>query len=110
MKREDIPPSAIDRCRSCRAEFIWTETAAGKDMPVDLAPGGYTTTGGDGKPHVVPADLNLNVVNGIVKSRVVKPSLAWGNPHLHLSHFVRCPQSKSWRRRRSYSPRKAGNR
>ena len=108
VKPEDVPAAARDKCRTCRAEVIWTWTEAGKDMPVDLAPGGYVTVDNDGNPRTVPPNLSLNATpGGVVKSRVVKPHLAFGNPHLHLSHFVRCPQSKSWRRNRSYT-RKAG--
>ena len=90
MREDEIPRAARGKCQSCKADIIWTVTEAGKDMPVDLAPGGYDTTA---------ANIHLTAVGGEVKSRVVQPHLAFGNRTLHLAHWVRCPHSKIWRRR-----------
>jgi hypothetical protein len=109
VKPEDIPPGARERCRSCKAHIIWTVTDAGKDMPVDLEPGGYDTADKNGKARYVSANLALIVVGDVIKSRVVRPELAFGNTNLHLAHWVRCPHSKMWRRG-SGTPRRAGKR
>lgn len=95
---DDVPRDARAQCRSCKAECIWTVTDKQDDMLVDLVPGGYATTDHNGQTKTTAANLALTVVNGVVHSRVVKPHLAFGNRHLHLSHFVRCPQSKFWRK------------
>lgn len=111
MKAEDVPRSARDNCRSCKTPVIWVTTEAGHEMMVDLEPGGYQTTDKNGQPKYVSANLALTVVGNVVKVRVVKPHLAFGNRNLHLSHFVRCPHSKVWRRpTASPTKRRAGSR
>lgn len=113
MRVEDIPRSALAKCGACKADIIWTKTAAGEDMPVDLAEGGYvtTTTTKHGRDTVktVTANIGLTVVGTTVESRVVKSHLAFGNTSLHLAHWVRCPHSKLFRRRNA-APRKASRR
>jgi hypothetical protein len=92
----DVPAASKALCQSCNAPIIWTVTAAGKPMPVDRAPGGHGDTA---------ANLKLTVVGGVVRSRVLAAHLAFGNTSLHLSHFVRCPQSKVWRKPSQYKRR-----
>jgi len=109
VKEEDVPRSARAKCGACKADIIWTTTEAANDMPVDLLPGGYTVevTGKAGKiTRTVPANIGLTVVGNVVMSRVVKAQLAFGNPNLHLAHWVRCPHSKMYRRRPTATPRK----
>lgn len=89
MKENEIPPMSKGLCRSCNAPIIWTITAAGgKPAPVDMQPGGYGDT---------VANLKLTIQDGRVYSKVLRADLAFGNKSLHLSHFVRCPESKQWR-------------
>lgn len=98
MNEADVPRAALDTCRSCKARVIWARTEDGNEMMVDLVPGGYQTTDKTGKPKYVTANVALAAAGSVVMMRVVKPQLAWGNSNLHLSHFVRCPHSKLWRR------------
>lgn len=81
-------PYETEQCRSCSDRIIWTTTDRSKPMPVDAepAPGGNLTLWRDDK--------------GEIRSRVVKPHLAFGRTDLRLSHFVRCPQADRWRRSR----------
>lgn len=78
-------------CRSCGAELIWTVTANGKRMPVDIAP---------------REDGNILLTeypDGLMTAEYVKPTLfeEWDvpapEPRRHLSHFRTCKQSKEWR-------------
>lgn len=80
----DYPTSP---CKSCRRLVIWTTTERGKPMPVDAQPD--------------PAgSVALSIEDGKVHSRVVSVKLRFGRKDLHTSHFVGCPQSGKWRRRR----------
>lgn len=75
-----------EKCRTCQAQIVWTETDRGKDMPVDAEPG---------------SNGNLALIldgKGRVRSRVIPPHLAFGRHDLHLSHFAVCPQADKWRR------------
>jgi hypothetical protein len=71
-------------CLSCLAPIIWTLTANGKAMPVDVEPvngGNLLLVVGSGEPALaeyVPAD----------------PDGA-----RHVSHFVTCPQAATHRKR-----------
>lgn len=95
MQRDQVPAHALDACKTCGAEVIWTVTGKNRRMMVDLAPG------------APGANLVLTVVAGEVHSRVSKPHLAFGNPTLHMSHFVKCPQASTHRtRRRSHAERR----
>jgi hypothetical protein len=78
-------------CRSCNAPIIWTVTERGKAMPVDAEPaeGGNLAIDWD-----IPGQLR-------VRSRVVKPHLAFGRKDLHRSHFVLCPDAAKWRQRQT---------
>ena len=79
--------STIEACRSCSAPVIWCTTKLGKSMPVDLDP----TAGG-----------NLSVERRGGRTplvHVVANHLTLGRDDLHTSHFVTCPQAKTWRRR-----------
>jgi len=96
MRADEVPESARDKCRTCKADVIWTVTEAGKDMMVQLASGG------------AGANLALRLEGGAVRSRVISPRLAFGNRSLHLSHFVLCPDAKLHRRRDTVAGRKAG--
>lgn len=113
MNEADVPRSARAKCGACKAEIIWTKTAAGADMPVDLVPGGTVNTintkHGRDTVKTVTANIGLTLVGTTVQSRVVAPHLAFGNTTLHLAHWVRCPHSKMFRRPKA-APRKAGNR
>ena len=98
MKREHIPPAALTRCTSCQVECMWTTTEAGRPLLVDVGEG---VAGG-----------NLALIEqpiGTVRSRVLKPGLAFGNRTLHLAHFATCPNASAHRRRggrraRAYRP------
>lgn len=79
-----------DRCRSCRAEIIWTETNTGKSMPVDATP----TKDGNiilGMRHQLVPLAMVQTVQQLERLRA-KDEL------LYVSHFVTCPQSKRWRK------------
>lgn len=97
MRREDIPPSALVRCTSCHAECIDTTTEpAGRTMLVEIEEG---AAGGNLKLRESPT--------GSVKSRVMKPGLAFGNRTLHLSHFANCPNAATHRNPRRGNARRA---
>jgi len=74
-----------DRCRSCKAEVIWTVTDRGKAMQVDAAP----VAGGN-------IELIESTDGTVPLARYVKaePEVA-----RHVSHFATCPQAGEWRRR-----------
>jgi hypothetical protein len=93
---DEIPAASRDKCGTCKADIIWTVSEAGTPHPVDLAPGGHSDKA---------ANLRLTIRAGRVHSQVVKPVLAFGNPTLHLSHFVRCPQAQQHRRPRPAADR-----
>lgn len=69
-----------DRCRSCRAEVVWTVTTSGRRMPVEAAERGNVVLGREGEALV---------------ARVVDDGQG-----THVSHFATCPQANSWRRER----------
>lgn len=71
-------------CPLCGAPVIWTQTAAGKLMPVDATPNP------DGNVVVDPAG------NATVDG---SPPLFVDAGHtVHLSHFVSCPDAAKWRK------------
>jgi len=77
-----------DKCRSCGADVVWTETTSGKRMPVDLEP----TTEGNiilGLRHERPPVALVQTKQAL---ELLKGEL------LYTSHFVTCPQSKKWRK------------
>lgn len=57
----------IVRCRSCRAQIIWFETAAGKKMPVDA-------------DTVEPADEELQIGKHISHFATCPESRKWRKP------------------------------
>ena len=92
MNRDDMPAACVDRCDSCKAECVWVITYTGKRALAELVPD--------------PAgNLALSVSGGQVHANVVPAKLAFGRRDLHLSHFVKCPQSNKWRNsRHRWSP------
>jgi hypothetical protein len=79
------------RCRSCRAEIIWTTNVeSGKAMPVDPTPvpgGNVVLTAGNDGPRA-------QVLSPAEVRRRYPTSLG-----LHLSHFATCADAASWRKR-----------
>lgn len=62
------------KCRSCGAEIVWALTANGKRAPFDAKP--ITTT------PLKPIDSHEYLAGVSVRG--------------YVSHFVTCPQSRSW--------------
>ncbi len=82
------PQWKTEQCRSCGEPIIFCVTEKGRHMPVDAKPDPQGT-------------LKLTAGAQGALCTVVKPEwLRFGRKDLHLSHFVRCPDSKRWRRRR----------
>lgn len=69
-------------CRSCGAEIGWVvSVASGKRMPIDVVP-------------VPNGNIELVAGDGIV---VVEPE---PDVRRFVSHFVTCPQSADWRKKK----------
>ncbi len=73
------------RCSRCRAAVYWARTVNGKRMPVDI--------GVDDKGNV---ELTVGRDNRLYAHVHGQPPL--DAPHLHLSHFVTCPDPPQRRR------------
>lgn len=87
MIRAQMPPAQLTTCGTCGAEVAWATTDNAKKMLVEVSP---DPTG----------NLVLSLTGaGLVHARVVAAKLAFGRADLHLSHFARCKQASSWRRR-----------
>lgn len=78
----------IDACRSCSAPIIWTTSEKGSAAPIDAEPVADGTIAIDDRGTSSPL------------SRVLPPMLRFGRTDLHKSHFVTCPQAKTWRARK----------
>lgn len=75
-----------DECDSCREPIIWATTTNAKAMPVDYEPSD------NGNISLQPGGRGpLAIVLGATKR--------FGRKDLRTSHFVTCPDSKSWRKR-----------
>jgi hypothetical protein len=72
------------KCRSCGAEVVWAVTNAGKRMPVDAKPvaDGNLLLTQPAQPGVPPVAIVVGKGKGT-----------------HASHFVTCPNSRTWRKR-----------
>lgn len=81
-----VAPFHTEACRSCDAPIIWAVTLNGKPTLVDAEPAADGT-------------VALERINGRVLARVLPVAKRFGRRDLRLSHFVRCPQAKQWRKR-----------
>jgi hypothetical protein len=81
---------ATEPCGSCQAPIIWAETRNGRSMPVDPEP----TKGGNvlltDRTHLGRRPL----------ATVLGAASRFGRTGLRESHFVTCPHSTMWRRKR----------
>lgn len=77
----DLPGNG--HCRSCSEPIAWYRTPTGKRMPLDLAPS---------------VDGNVVVDDGVAVA-LSADALADSDPSVprYVSHFVTCPDAKSWR-------------
>jgi hypothetical protein len=81
---------ANTRCRSCRAPVRWCIVeATGKKMPLD--PDAVP----DGNIWVERVELGTPMVHVALNSEGVPRNV----PLRYVSHFVTCPQAKSWRKK-----------
>jgi hypothetical protein len=83
LRRPDRPT----RCGSCGAAIVWAITEGGGRMPVDAEP----TPEGNLRLFRKREGGTLSVV-------VCAPG---SQPRLFRPHFATCPDTESWRRRRS---------
>lgn len=75
-----------DECDSCHAPIIWATTTNAKKMPVDYEPSEQ------GNIALQPGGLGpLAIVLSVAKQ--------FGRKGLRTSHFVTCPDAKTWRSR-----------
>jgi hypothetical protein len=74
------------RCKACNGELLWTTTATGKLMPLDVA---------------VDKEGNVYVEDGCgyVLSDESLNAAREANRPLHKSHFATCPEADRFRRR-----------
>jgi hypothetical protein len=84
-------PDKPDKCRSCNAPILWSETTTGRRMPLDYTP----TTDGNIilglRKHLPPLAL--------VQTQQSLERLRHRGELLYTSHFVTCPQSERWRKK-----------
>lgn len=81
-------------CRSCGVPIIWTITEKGRPMPVNAEPSDYGNVILQERPMLPPRARYLNArEKQAILENVLPP------PKLYLSHFVRCVDAASWRRR-----------
>jgi len=69
----------VSRCRSCKAEIVWTFTAKGKQMPLDHPPTkgfllSWDIAGDTGRPP-----------DAVVRD-------------VYTSHYATCPDAAKWRK------------
>lgn len=78
------------KCRSCPALVIWTQTENGNSMPVDAqpSPAGNVRLVEPADPREGPTAIVLR------KFAPLEPG-----EQLRLSHFVTCPNAEKWRKR-----------
>jgi hypothetical protein len=76
----------VDECNSCSARVIWAVTTRAATMPVDAEP----AQGGN-------VQLEHRGEGTTPLARVLSPAQQFGKAGLRRSHFVTCPDAKSWR-------------
>ena len=77
-----------DKCKSCGASILWTETEQGRAMPVDPEP---LALG-----NVVLSDSEDP--RGPIRSSLVRRGERGEREGRYVSHFVTCPNAKLHRR------------
>ena len=83
-----------ERCRSCNAKVIWTETERGRRMPVDATP---VATGNlilRQREHRCP--LAVHIDSALEPLRPHEAAIQ----ERYVSHFVTCPDRKNWRKKK----------
>lgn len=92
MNRDNLPPGAIEKCTSCKAEIVFATIAGAKQAkakPIDVAPDAQGTHRLE--PSAQGARSGLRAV-------LVQPHLAFGRTDLHRLHFATCPTRAQHRR------------
>ena len=78
-------------CKSCGKSISFAKTTGGRVAPFELDPQGEWEIGDDGiARHVGPPDAPSSLESAPL---LEKPPSRW------TSHFARCPQAKSWRKK-----------
>jgi len=82
------PPHEPKKCRSCGASLFWSQTEAGRSMPVDAVP--------HPEGRVILYDRGGTVIARTLRQdEQPKPGEVTRRPH-HMT----CPQGNAWRRAR----------
>jgi hypothetical protein len=77
----------MPNCRSCRADIIWANTAAGRLIPLDIEPSA------DGNVTLTTSSPIVATVLGPLELQLLD-----ADTPRYKTHFVDCPDGKSWRK------------
>lgn len=80
------------QCRSCKADILFAQTAAGRSIPMDPEPHVDGNTRLEASDHPVLA--TVLTAGELMKARTA-------GEKLYRSHFVTCPQGRQWQKRRA---------
>jgi hypothetical protein len=80
-----------DKCRSCGAAIIWSETIHGRRMPLDTKP---TLEG-----NIILGFRHQQAPLALIQTEQALAPLRAKHEKLFVSHFVTCPQASGWRKR-----------